>query len=102
MGTQWVPQGAPSGLGSPSPQPPSPGASGWALKLPNPVSAPSPTYLGVYQADAEGDQPQEISVGKAEPLHIEADLPLPGLTGHCVGQVLGPPHLLIVQEGIPT
>lgn len=60
------------------------------------------TYLGVYQADAEGDQPQEVSVGKAEPLHIELDPLLPRLTGHFVRQVLGSQHLLIVQEGIPA
>ena len=87
------------------PQPPA--SQPWSLRLspeaPRPHLRPQHrTYLGIYQADAEGDQPQEISIGKAEPLHIEADLPLPGLTGHFVGQVLGPQHLLIVQEGIPT
>lgn len=54
------------------------------------------TYLGVHQADAERDQPQEISVGKGEPLHVEADLPFPRMPLHFVVQLLGPQHLLVV------
>ena len=101
-GRVWGENGDSVGPGAPAPGLP-------ALGPPLGPEAPRPrlcprhrSYLGVHQADAEGDQPREISVGKAEPLHAEADLSLPGLTGHFVRCMLGPQHRLVVQDGIPT
>lgn len=73
-----------------------------APSLCSPLSPQHCTYPGVHQADAEGDQPQEISVGEGEPLHVEADLLLPRPPLDFMGQMLGSQHPPVVREGIPT
>lgn len=69
----------------------------WSPKSLSPYPSPQcRTYPHVHQADAERDQPREISIGEGEPLHIEVDLLLPWLPLDFVGQVPGPQHLLVV------
>lgn len=82
------PTGSPIRPQAPAPPPP-------ACSVPEPPNwpptfspYPSPqchTYPHVHQADAERDQPQEISVGEGEPLHVESDLLLPWLPLYFVG-----------------
>lgn len=104
MRTWWALQGPLACLKPPSPQPAQP----WSLQTrsPNPsASMPTPqccTHPRVHQADTEGNQPQEIGIGEGQPLHIEPDLLLPRLPLNFVGQTLGPQHLLVVRERIPT
>lgn len=81
----------------PAPCRPGPGASQLAPQAPKPLPSPQRcTYRLIHQADAERDQPREISIGEGEPLHVEADLPLPGMPLNFVGLVLGAQHLLVV------